>query len=147
MSNSTAERNAELVRYVFEELINRENSAVIDEVYGENLIVHDPFSGVTHGREALKQLLAVFDTAFPHHRVEIHHIAADDEYVSILHTHVATHTGPIMGMPPTGRSIRVEGIEMMRVVDGKIVEFWRHDDDAGMMMQLGMIPAPAAAGS
>lgn len=144
MAGSTAARNAELARYVFEEMINRENAGVIDESFAADATIHDPFSGVSHGRDAFKQMILMFDAAFPHHRVEISHIVADDEYVSVLHTHVATHGGPFMGLPATGRSIRVEGNEMLRVVNGKIVEFWRHDDDAGMLMQLGIIPGPAA---
>ena len=134
--------NAEIARRMFDELINQGNKAIIEELIAADATIHDPLSGVSQGRAAFAQLLAGFDTAFPHHRVEVHQIMADGEWVSVLHTHTAVHSGPFLGLPPTGRAIRVEGVEVMRIVDGKVVEFWRHDDDAGLLMQLGILPMP-----
>jgi predicted ester cyclase len=64
-------------------------------------------------------------------------------HVVILHTHYATHTREFMGIPTTGISVVVNGLEQYRIVNGKIVEFWRHDDDAGLLRQLGAIPQSA----
>lgn len=50
-----------------------------------------------------------------------------------------------MGRPPTGQSVVVNGLELFRVVDGRIVEFWRKDDDVSLLMQLGFLPAPVTA--
>ncbi|MCE7980110.1 MAG: hypothetical protein DYG89_02865 [Caldilinea sp. CFX5] len=87
----------------------------------------------------------VFNSAFPGHRVQVHHLVAEGDLVSVIHTHFAKHTGPFMGMPPTGKEIVVNGVEVIRLANGKIVEFWRHDDDAGLLMQLGAMPTPAPA--
>jgi predicted ester cyclase len=57
----------------------------------------------------------------------------------------ATNTGPFMHLAPTGKSVMVNGLEMFRVVDGQIVEFWRKDDDVNLLMQLGAMPAPQPA--
>jgi len=48
-------------------------------------------------------------------------------------------------MPPTGKSITVNGLELFRFADGKIAEFWRKDDDTSLLIQLGVLPAPAAS--
>ena len=65
--------------------------------------------------------------------------------MSVLHTHTATNTGSFLGMPPTGKTVVVNGLELFRLRNGKIVEFWRKDDDVSMLMQLGMLPMPQPA--
>lgn len=142
---AAADRNAASVRRVYDELINQENKAVIDELFAPDVVIHDPFMGTMQGMDAFRQLLGLFDTAFPHHRVTVEAIMEQDDLVCVLHTHTATHTGPFMGAAPTGRSIVVNGLELFRMAGGKIVEFWRKDDDASLLMQLGILPAPAAA--
>jgi steroid delta-isomerase-like uncharacterized protein len=141
----STEQNKTIVRRVFEELINQENKAVIDQVFDADVTIHDPFSGTTQGMDAFRQLLGLFDAAFPGHRVTIDGMVAEGDYVSVLHTHTATHTGPFMGMPATGKTAVVNGIELFRLQGGRIVEFWRKDDDVSLLMQLGMMPPPPAA--
>jgi predicted ester cyclase len=141
----SAEQNKATVMRIYDELLNQEKKSVIDEIYATDLIMHDPFMGTVTGVDAFRQLLNMFDAAFPGHRVIVHHILAEGNLVSVVHTHTAKHTGQFMHLAPTGRDIAVNGIEVFRMKDGKIAEFWRHDDDIGMMMQLGAIPAPQAA--
>lgn len=134
--------NQALVRRVFDEVINLENKTLIDEIFAPNVIVHDEFTGVSVGRESFHQLLGLFDAAFPHHRVVVEAVIAEGDYVTVLHTHYATHTGQFMFLGPTGKSIVVNGLELFRVVDGRIVEFWRKDDDVSLLMQLGALSVP-----
>jgi predicted ester cyclase len=47
-----------------------------------------------------------------------------------------------MGIAPTGNRVRVTGIDIDRLVEGKIVEHWSEADLLGMMQQLGVIPEP-----
>lgn len=130
---------------LYDEVINQEHQGVIDEIFAADVTVHDPFSGTSSGIEAFKGLLGMFDAAFPHHRVRVDQVIADGDYVAVLHTHLATHAGPFMGLPPTGRSIEVNGVELFRFADGKIAEFWRKDDDVSLLAQLGILPAPRPA--
>ncbi|MEZ4727256.1 MAG: ester cyclase [Caldilineaceae bacterium] len=141
---STAQNKA-IVRRIYDELLNQEKKSVIDEIYALDLITHDPFMGTVSGVEAFRQLLHMFDVAFPGHRAQVHHVVAEGDFVTVRHTHTGKHTGSFMGMPPTGKDIVVNGVEVFRMQDGKIAEFWRHDDDAGLLMQLGIVPAPQAA--
>ena len=140
-----SDRNAAIVRRTFDEIINQEDKAVIDEVYAPDVIVHDPFTGASHGADAMRGLLGMFDAAFPHHRVTVEAVISQGDLVSVLHTHTATNTGSFLGMPPTGKTVVVNGLELFRLRDGKIVEFWRKDDDVSMLMQLGMLPMPQPA--
>jgi predicted ester cyclase len=104
-----------------------------------------PITGDARGVDAFHQLLGMFDAAFPHHRVTVEAIVSQGDLVSVLHTHTATHAGVFMGMPPTGKSVVVNGLELFRIYDGKITEFWRKDDDVSLLMQLGMLPTPQPA--
>lgn len=134
------EMNKTTVYRVFEELINQENRAVIDEVFAPDVVIHDPMMGTAVGTNSFRQLMSVFDAAFPGHRVTVEQVLADGEFVSVLHTHTAVHNGPFMEIPPTGRQVKVGGLELFRLCNGKIVEFWRKDDDVSLLMQLGVMP-------
>jgi predicted ester cyclase/quinol monooxygenase YgiN len=134
--------NASIVRRNFDELINQEKKSVIAEIYAPNVLIHDPIMGTVQGCEAFDNLLGMFDTAFPHHRVTVDEIVSQGDLVCVLHTHTGTHNGPFMGMSATGKTVVVNGLELFRLHDGKIVEFWRKDDDVSLMMQLGMLPPP-----
>ena len=137
----SSEQNKAIVRRVYDQLINQEQPGLIDEIFAEDVVVHDPFMGVVAGSQAFKQLLGMFDTAFPGHRVEIHAMIAEGDWVSVVHTHTAVHTGPFMNLAPTGRAVIVHGVEVFRLSEGRIAEFWRHDDDAGLLRQLGALPS------
>lgn len=136
----SVERNKAVVSRLYDEVINLEMPSVINMIFAQDVVIHDPFMGTVHGVAAFHQLMAGFNCAFPNHRVDVHAIIGDGEWISVLHTHWATHTGPFLGAPGTGRSAKVSGVEIFRVVNARIVECWRHDDDAGLLMQLGLLP-------
>ncbi len=135
----STEQNKAIVRRVYEDVINQERAELIETLYAADVVVHDPFMGEARGVGAFRELLGMFDAAFPHHRVAIDAMVAEGDMVSVLHTHTATHAGTFMDLPATGKSVVVPGIELFRLRDGKIVEFWRKDDDVSLMRQLGMI--------
>lgn len=84
----------------------------------------------------------MWHAAFPDEQTSFDdQIAANDLVVSRM-TSTATHLGAFQGLAPTGRSIRVSGIWIDRVVDGKIVERWGVVDMLSVMQQLGVMPAP-----
>jgi predicted ester cyclase len=46
-----------------------------------------------------------------------------------------------MGLPPTGKSITMTGIEIFRIENGKIAELWGEANLLGLMQQLGILPS------
>jgi predicted ester cyclase len=56
-----------------------------------------------------------------------------------------THLGELMGIAPTGNQVRVAGMTISRIEEGKIAEEWEIYDALGMMQQLGAIPSPEEA--
>ncbi|MEZ4668527.1 MAG: ester cyclase [Anaerolineae bacterium] len=138
-----SEQNKAIVRRVYEDVQDAQKLEVITELFAPDVLVHDPFMGDVQGIDAYRQLTALFANSFPGHKTDLQTFVAEGDYVTILHTHHATHSSDFMGVPPTGITAHVRGLELYRIVGGKIVEFWRHDDDAGLLRQLGALEQPA----
>ena len=68
-------------------------------------------------------------------------VAEGDKVVARIQT-TGTHRGQFQGMPPTGKSIKREAFDMLRIANGKFVEHWNLFDAMGMMQQLGAMPPP-----
>jgi steroid delta-isomerase-like uncharacterized protein len=133
------EENKALVQLFYEALNQPDATAIdraIDDYVLPNLIYHDPVLGTVPGIEVYRQVVHAYLQAFPEQHITVHQIVAEGEYVAVLHTHVGRNLGAFMGMPPTGKEVTFSGLELVRLVDGKVAEFWRHDDDAGLMRQL-----------
>jgi steroid delta-isomerase-like uncharacterized protein len=114
-----------------------------DELIAEDLRYHGPaMIGELRGRAAFVALLDALRRGFPGFTTEIEEIVVQDDLAAARHTHRAVHRGEFNGIPPTGRSVEVRGIEILRIRDGQIAEFWHMDDFLGLMMQLGVIPPP-----
>lgn len=89
----------------------------------------------------------MWHTAFPDEQTTFEdQIAEGDKVVSRMSS-TATHTGNFQGIPPTGKQIKITGIWIDRISDGKIVERWGIVDQMGLMQQLGLIPGPEQGGS
>jgi steroid delta-isomerase-like uncharacterized protein len=93
---------------------------------------------------AHRQFASAFVEAFPDCYHVIEDQVADADNVVTRVTFKGTHQGPLMGIPPTGCQIAMGGISWFRIVDGLIAEEWTHFDRLGMMVQLGVAPAPPA---
>lgn len=122
------------------------NAGELDEAFGyfaDDYVEHTPFPGLPATKDGLKTLLSSFREAFPDGHVTIDMMIAEGDLVCYYSTARGTHTGAFMGMPPTGRYVEVGAVHIHRVVDGKIVEHWGHNDQAGMMRQLGIAPVAA----
>ena len=137
---STEELKAIVRRYI-EEVWNNGNLALIDELFAQDWINHNPSVGQTAGREGLKQLIAGFRDAAPDLHLTINDMIAEGDRVATRWTAQGTHQGEVMGAPPTGKLIRGTAIVIDRIVDGRIVEHWAGRDDLGMYQQLGLLPS------
>lgn len=69
-------------------------------------------------------------------KVEMKQVHVDGEYVTLYYVLHSTHTSELMRLPPTGKLVHVGGMEIDRIVDGKIVEVWRLFDMSSLMQQL-----------
>jgi steroid delta-isomerase-like uncharacterized protein len=92
-----------------------------------------------------KQFAQMFYGAFPdlYHVIE-ETIAAEDT-VAVRFTLHGTHTRELMGIPATGKSIRVGALAMFKIKDGKVMVLHGQFDQLGMLQQLGVMPMPDQA--
>jgi len=84
-----------------------------------------------------------FTTAFPDAQITIDGAVEERGVVACRWTITGTHRGEFQGVPPTGRQITMAGVDMSRVVDGRVAEHWAQFDVAGVLVQVGAIPVPA----
>jgi steroid delta-isomerase-like uncharacterized protein len=137
---STEELKAIARRYI-EEVWNKGNLALIDELFTPDHINHSPSAGQMAGPEGLKQLIASFRNAAPDLHFTIDDMIAEGDRVVTRWTARGTHAGELMGVPPTGKQITVTAIVIDRFAGGKFAEHWAGRDDLGLYQQLGLIPS------
>lgn len=77
-----------------------------------------------------------FRAAFPDARLVIEDIIAEGDLVAFRFTMSGTHRGPFQGVAPTGRQVRVPGLDLVRLRDGLLVEHWGGADLASLRAQL-----------
>lgn len=139
----SSEANKAVVHRVFEEWFATGDDLVADQLYAEDYQHHDPSlpPEAQHGREAYKQGVKMFYTAFPDATMTYDQLIAEGDKVAMRWSFAGTHQGQLMGIPPTGRPVTITGIQILRLDNGKIVEGWANFDALGLMQQLGVVPA------
>ncbi len=133
-----------LMRRLYQE-VSAGNLAALDELLADDLVEHEEFPGLEPNKEGVKQFFAMFRSAFPDLRMEPHEMLAEGDLVCARMTVTGTHQGEFMGVPPTGKKIEMEGIDIVRTRDGQATEHWGVMDAMAMMQQLGAIPEQAPA--
>jgi steroid delta-isomerase-like uncharacterized protein len=112
-------------RRVAQEIFNGGNLDLADELYAPDYVLHDPsLPEALHGPGGIKQYAAMTLGVFPDARVTVEEQIAEGEKVVDRWTATGTHTGDLMGIPPTGRRIEISGITISRFSGGKIAEDW-----------------------
>jgi len=133
--------NKRAVERIHLEVNDQDRYDLLAELVAEDMVIHSPVPVPLQGREGFQTLLGFFRASFPVQRTAIHALIAEGELVASHHSHHATHGGDFLGLPATGREIVVDGIEIYRFADGKVVEFWHNDDMLSLFQQLGLVPA------
>ncbi len=138
----STKENKELVRQTIKEwnAINGDVAkmrSLYDKYYAPSFIYHDVSAGDMN-REQTIQDMVTYLSAFPDVNYTIDDILAEGDKTVIRCTMQATHKGTFMGIPATGKQILVKGVEIDKIVAGKIAEAWGFSDSLGMMTQLGV---------
>jgi steroid delta-isomerase-like uncharacterized protein len=140
----STETNREIVRRYHEEVLNGREIALLDELAASDYEEHDPLPGQRTGLDGLKDRVGMFlEGLSPHFTIE--DVIAEDQKVVVRWTNSGTHVGEFFGIPPTGKSFQIAGIDIHRLQDGKMAEHWHVVDVFGMLQQLGVLPPPGSA--
>lgn len=134
---STEERHA-MHQRALEESWNLKNLAAIDELWSADFKHHTR----SQGREDVKQEIAVFHAAFSDTHSTIEDVFSSGDKTVTRWTLRGTHTGELMGVPPTGKQVVIQGIFIALHANGKVVEGWGIFDQLGLLQQIGAIPTP-----
>lgn len=144
-----SEANKVLVRRHFEEIFNRKNLEVCDEMMAEDYVEHAaaPFSesapGRVNGPEAMRQTADWLLAQFPDLHMTIEAMVAEGDTVAVRVVSEGTSLGLLNGVvPPTGKRFKASQSHWYRVEDGKLAEHWATREDLPAMLQLGILEAP-----
>ena len=131
--------NKEIVRRALED--SWQDPGVFDELISSDYIGYDPaLPEPIRGPQGAKDNFKQYSDAFEGAQITVKDQIAEGDAVATRWEGRGRHTGELMGVPPTGKEIVVEGLNLTRLRDGKIVEEWSNWDTLGMLQQLGAVP-------
>jgi steroid delta-isomerase-like uncharacterized protein len=119
----------------FEEVWNKHRRDAIGEILAPDGVIHDG-STDSIGPDGFYPFFERLHGAFPDMRVAIHDTIAEHDRICVHWSATARHTGDGLGFPPTGKSLAVTGISILRVAGGKVVEAWQNWDMLGLLEQI-----------
>ncbi len=132
-------KNKDLIRRLYAEVVSAGNTARVGEFVSEDYLDHNA-EGAGRGPGVLRAHIEAVRRTFPDFRLRIEDVVAEGDRVATRVTAQGTHQGRWMSIEPTGALVELKGINIDRVVDGKLVEHWGEADTIGMLRQMGRDP-------
>ena len=109
----------------------------LEETTAPGFVDHNPLEGQLPGLKGTKQASAIYRKAFPDAKIVVEDTIAEADKVVIRWSGHATHKGPFLDTPPTGKRVTLEGITIFRVVKGRVTEQWGELNLFSILRQLG----------
>jgi steroid delta-isomerase-like uncharacterized protein len=125
----------------FAEAVNTGKFELFKEAVSSENIDHDPASGQVSGPDGYRAFFGGLRKAFPDLSVALETLVADEDSIAIAYTLSGTQNGALNGIAPTGRKMKIRGVQIAKFKDGKMVERWGSSDELGMLQQLGVAAA------
>jgi predicted ester cyclase len=132
------EANIAIFRRAIEEGWGHGDATVIEELFAPEFVEHQ--AGVGPGRAGVIRAAQALHAAFPDLRLTFEDVVATGDMVWARLRGVGTHQGAFMGVPAAGRRIDITIIDIVRVVDGRLVEHWGVADRLTLAQQIGLVP-------
>lgn len=143
----SVEANKASAKRFVDEVVNKGNLALIDELVAPDFVDHSDVPGAPNTRDGVKVIIGMLREAFPDLHATVEDVIAEGDKVVQRTTAHGTMTGPMMGMPPSGKSATWNQVHIIRFRDGKEVEHWAVVDQLGLLQQLGFAEAPGQPAS
>ena len=135
--------NQDLIGRWFEEVWNKGRREAIAEMLMPDAVIHDGAMSAT-GPVGFYPFFDRMHAAFSDIRLELGETITENDRVCVRWCATMKHTGPGFGMAPTGKTISMTGISIIRVAEGKVAEGWQNWDGLGLMQQIQAIEGAAA---
>jgi predicted ester cyclase len=142
LEDEMSEDNKALVKRFVTDYQTANDEAVLHELMSADIEDHSAPPGLPPGRQGVKAIFDMFHASFAGFAAEIHDQVAEQDKVVTRKSFHGRHVGEFMGVPATGRDVRIDVIDIVRVANGQIVEHWNIVDQLGLLQQLGALPAP-----
>jgi steroid delta-isomerase-like uncharacterized protein len=134
------DKNKQIVETYFNEVWNKGNVDVLDALLSTEYVNHTPSTpNPPKGAIGLKPIVLAIRKGFPDLHYEIKEIIATKDRVVARVVMTGTQSDTLFGIPPTGKRIEVNQINIEKIERGRIVEHWRVTDELAMMQQLGVV--------
>jgi steroid delta-isomerase-like uncharacterized protein len=134
--------NPATVRRFVEEVINQGCFDSASQFVWEDVVEQVPLPGQGPGLEGLNDILRGMRSAFPDLHFSVEEQIAEGDKVLTRFEWTGTHQRAFIGIPPTGRPVKVWGMVIDRLEDGRIKDTRILMDMLGLMIQLGVFPPP-----
>jgi hypothetical protein len=142
----TTQDNAATYRRWFDEGCSQGNLDLVDELYALGYVTHAVGPEFPPTREGLKMFVRALREGLPDLNCPVEDMIAEGDRVAGRFSLKGTHNGTLLGIPATGKKVDVGVMVIARFDDaGKWIEDWASWDQLGLLQQIGVIPAPAAA--
>jgi steroid delta-isomerase-like uncharacterized protein len=136
----TSESN-KLTMQRFVEFINTASEALADELISTNAIFHVPGSPEPmRGPAGYLAIIGMMRAGFPDIQWTLEEMVAEGDKVAARFIMRGTHQGTFFGVPPTGKKITVQAMNIYRLSNGKFVEERGQPDMLGLLQQIGAVP-------
>ena len=139
-----SQTNATIVRRFTEEVITKGKIDAAAQFVWEDVVEQVPLPGQRPGLEGLKDILRYMRSGFPDIDFSVKEQISEGDKVASRFEWTGTHQGEFMGVPATGKPVRVWGIVIDRLEDVRIKDTRIIMDTLGLMMQLGAVAPPGA---
>jgi steroid delta-isomerase-like uncharacterized protein len=123
----------------FAEAVNTGKFELFGQVVAPDCLDHDPADGQVPGPAGYRMFFSGMRTAFPDLSVTPEIIVQDEDTIAFAYTLTGTHTGPLGKIPPTGKKVKIRGMQISKFKDGKMVERWGSSDERTLLRQIGII--------
>jgi predicted ester cyclase len=140
----TEASNAELVRWAFE-MLNHHDVTPLKQFWTNETVERFP-DRTCHGAEEIAQYFEDTFVAIPDFHMEVIAIAEQGEDVFVHWRLTGTHRGPLLGIAPTNKPVKVDGMDHFVIRDRKVVSNFVVFDQMQYARQIGMLPPDGSPG-
>lgn len=113
----------------------RSEDSLVDEVMTPDVVDHQPV-GPADGVKGVKRDIGIYHAAFPDLSLTCEDYIIGEDRVAVRWSATGTHEGDGLGMPPTHRRVRLHGVDILRIAEGRVTERWGEFNGLDMMQQL-----------
>ena len=137
---TTTAENLAIVHRFFD-LVNARQLDLLPDVIAADYVNHNPSPGQVPGGASVQQTLTMLHAAFEPLQFDCHEYLPANDRVVVRFTMRGIHRQPFLGVPASGKTIAMDGVDIFRIAHAKIAEAWVVLDRYGFLQQTGALPA------